>query len=125
VTAMQCMQFRAKSAKNDFQPTNFQKCNFYYETEGVLNQTTIMYHYHTFEIHKLLMVMHVVRFRTLGLVSSLNIRALKHWLSGYRSLVHHIWLVLRREQMKKTSIHKVKLVGLRLVQRSLTNRDIL
>jgi hypothetical protein len=122
---MQCMQFRAKSVKNDFQPTSFQKCNFYYETEGVLNQTIIMYHYHTSEIPKLLMVMHVVRFRTLGLVSSLNIRALKHWLSGYQSLVHHIWLVLRREQMKKTLIHKVKLVGLRLVQRSLTNCDIL
>ena len=34
--AMQCMQFRAKSAKNDLKPTDFLKRNFYFETEGVL-----------------------------------------------------------------------------------------
>ena len=33
--AMQCMQFRAKSAKNDLKPTDFLKRNFYFETEGV------------------------------------------------------------------------------------------
>jgi hypothetical protein len=35
VRAMQRMQFRAKSAKNDLKPTNFLKYNFYFETEGV------------------------------------------------------------------------------------------
>jgi hypothetical protein len=35
VRAMQCMQFRAKSAKNDLKPTDYLKCNFYFETEGV------------------------------------------------------------------------------------------
>ena len=29
------MQFRAKSAKNDFKSTNFLKCNFYFEIQGV------------------------------------------------------------------------------------------
>ena len=33
--AMQCMQFRAKGAKNDFKPMNFFKSNFYFEMEGV------------------------------------------------------------------------------------------
>jgi hypothetical protein len=33
VRAMQCMQFRAKSVKNDLKPTYFLKRNFYYETE--------------------------------------------------------------------------------------------
>jgi hypothetical protein len=35
VRAMQCMQFRAKSAKTDLKPTDFLKSNFYFETEGV------------------------------------------------------------------------------------------
>ena len=34
--AMQCMEFRAKSAKNDLKPMDFLKCNFYFETEGVV-----------------------------------------------------------------------------------------
>ena len=33
--AMQHTQFRAKNAKNDLKPTDFLKCNFYFETEGV------------------------------------------------------------------------------------------
>jgi hypothetical protein len=37
VRAMQCMQFRAKSAKNDLKPMDFLKCNFQFETEGVVN----------------------------------------------------------------------------------------
>ena len=37
VRAMQRMQFRAKSAKNDLKPTDFLKHNFYFETEGVCN----------------------------------------------------------------------------------------
>ena len=32
---MQCMQFRAWSAKNELKPTDFLKRNFYFETEGV------------------------------------------------------------------------------------------
>jgi hypothetical protein len=39
VRAMQCTQFRAKSAENDLKPTNFLKCNFYFETEGVRHYT--------------------------------------------------------------------------------------
>ena len=35
VRAMQCMQFHAKSAKNDLTPTEFLKRNIYFETEGV------------------------------------------------------------------------------------------
>ena len=34
--AMQCTQFHAKSAKIYLKPTDFLKCNFYFETEGVL-----------------------------------------------------------------------------------------
>ena len=37
VRAMQRMQFRAKSVKNDLKPMDFLKCNFYFETEGVTN----------------------------------------------------------------------------------------
>jgi hypothetical protein len=37
VRAMQCMQFRARSAKNDLQPMDFLKRNFLFETEGVVN----------------------------------------------------------------------------------------
>jgi hypothetical protein len=36
VRAMQCMQFRGKSAKNDLKPTDFLNHNFYFETEGVV-----------------------------------------------------------------------------------------
>jgi hypothetical protein len=32
---MQCMQFRARSAKKDFEPMDLLKHNFYFETEGV------------------------------------------------------------------------------------------
>jgi hypothetical protein len=32
---MQRMQFRAKSAKNDLEPTDLIKCNFFLEMEGV------------------------------------------------------------------------------------------
>ena len=35
VRAMQCTQFRTKSAKNDLKPMVCLKCNFYFETEGV------------------------------------------------------------------------------------------
>jgi hypothetical protein len=34
VRAMQCTQFCAKNAKNYLKPTDFLKCNFYFETEG-------------------------------------------------------------------------------------------
>ena len=33
---MQCMQFRARSVKNDLKPMDSPKHNFYFETEGVL-----------------------------------------------------------------------------------------
>jgi hypothetical protein len=32
---MQCLQFHAKSAKNDFKPTKFLKCNFPFETKSI------------------------------------------------------------------------------------------
>jgi hypothetical protein len=34
---MQCMQFHAKSAQNDLKATDFLKCNFYFETNGVID----------------------------------------------------------------------------------------
>jgi hypothetical protein len=34
---MQRTQFRAKSANNDLKPTDFLKCNFYFEIEGVVD----------------------------------------------------------------------------------------
>jgi hypothetical protein len=38
---MQRMQFRAKSEKNDLQPTNFLKRKFYLKTEGVLERALL------------------------------------------------------------------------------------
>jgi hypothetical protein len=35
VRAMQSMQFRAKRLENDLKPTDFQKRNYYFETEAV------------------------------------------------------------------------------------------
>jgi hypothetical protein len=40
---MQRTQFHAKSAKNDLKPTDFLNCNFYFETEGVVDiETTFL-----------------------------------------------------------------------------------
>ena len=40
--AMQCMHFRAKSAKNDLKPMDFLKRNFYFETDGVVAFPTLL-----------------------------------------------------------------------------------
>jgi hypothetical protein len=53
VRAMQSMQFRAKRLENDLKPTDFQKRNYYFETEAVdwrsgMDQLTLVQISHSF-----------------------------------------------------------------------------